>query len=38
MYVWLSQVGNQALVAPVRMEIGLDFGTLSIQALDFAAQ
>jgi hypothetical protein len=38
MYVWLSQVGDQALVAPVRMEIGLDFGTLSIQALDFAAQ
>lgn len=38
MYVWLSQVGDQALVAPVRMEIGLDFGTLSIQALEFAAQ
>lgn len=37
-YVWLSQVGTAALVAPVRMEVGLDFGTLSIQALDFAAQ
>lgn len=37
-YVWLSQVGDGALVAPVRMEIGLSFGTLSIQALDFAAQ
>lgn len=37
-YVWLSQVGDGALVAPVRMEIGLNFGTLSIQALDFAAQ
>lgn len=37
-YVWLSQVGNGALVAPVRMEIGLNFGTLSIEALDFAAQ
>lgn len=38
MFVWLSQVGDAALVAPVRMEIGLNFGTLSIQALDFAAQ
>lgn len=37
-YVWLSQVGDSALVAPVRMEIGLNFGTLSIEALDFAAQ
>lgn len=37
-YVWLSQVGDGALVAPVRMEIGLNFGTLSIEALDFAAQ
>ena len=38
MYVWLTQVGDQALVAPVRMEIGLDFGTLSIQALDFGVR
>ncbi len=37
-FVWLSQVGDAALVAPVRMEVGLNFGTLSIQALDFAAQ
>ncbi|MFK7791585.1 MAG: DUF3108 domain-containing protein [Devosiaceae bacterium] len=38
MYVWLTQVADGALVAPVRLEIGLDFGTLSVQALDFAAQ
>ena len=38
MYVWLAQVGDEALVAPVRMEIGLDFGTLSVEALEWAAQ
>jgi len=38
MYVWLAQVGDEALVAPVRIEIGLDFGTLSVEALDWAAQ
>ncbi|MEM6711795.1 MAG: DUF3108 domain-containing protein [Pseudomonadota bacterium] len=37
-YVWLTQVGEESLVAPVRMEIGLDFGTLSVEALDFAAR
>ncbi|MBV6656307.1 MAG: DUF3108 domain-containing protein [Devosiaceae bacterium] len=37
-FVWLTQVGDGALVAPVRFELGLDFGTLSIQALEFAAQ
>lgn len=36
-FVWLSRVGDAALVAPVRLEIGLDFGTLSIQALDWTA-
>ncbi len=35
MYVWLTQVGDRPLVAPLRLEIGLDFGTLSVQALDF---
>jgi hypothetical protein len=38
MYVWLSQVGDAALVAPMRMEIGLDFGTLSIETLEWSAQ
>lgn len=38
MFVWLTQVGDAAIVAPVRMEIGLDFGTLTVQALDFVAQ
>lgn len=37
-YVWLTQVGDAALVAPVKMEIGLSFGTLSIDALEFSAQ
>ena len=36
-YVWLTQVGDSALVAPVRMEVGLDFGTLSVQAMEWSA-
>ncbi len=38
LFVWLSQVGDQALVAPVRIDIGLDFGTLSVQAVEWAAR
>ena len=37
-YVWLTQVGDEALVAPVRMEVGLEFGKLSVQAIEFAAR
>ncbi|MEM1288681.1 MAG: DUF3108 domain-containing protein [Pseudomonadota bacterium] len=35
-FVWLSRVGDAALVAPVRMEVGLEFGTLSVQALEWS--
>ncbi|MEM6382933.1 MAG: DUF3108 domain-containing protein [Pseudomonadota bacterium] len=37
-YVWLTQVSDQALVAPVRMELGLDFGKLAIQAVEWSAR
>lgn len=38
LFIWLTQVGDRPLVAPIRFEIGLDFGKLSVQALDFQAR
>ncbi|MCB1507815.1 MAG: DUF3108 domain-containing protein [Hyphomicrobiaceae bacterium] len=35
LFVWLAQVGDRPLVAPVRMEVGLNFGRVIIDARSF---